>query len=386
MAGLQPRVFRLAEGVGGLDADRYGERTRAGSVEDPERLIEQLEITGIGHLVVQGSEIAQHRAEEAGAAGLLGQRRPGTQAVQSQLEEPVHLRPTLLVQNAGKEEHHLAPFRPVESGRRIEEQPGLFRIGPPGDGAGREVLLEGEVPERHLVAAADDDPGIELFLVEETLGLLDGVPARRLGRCSPLAGSLAEFRRENLGRQAAGKLDLPAREVVLHVEGELLQECKATLGARPAGALLARARQPVQDGIVEIGTLLREAALVPVHHRERRQHHGIAGEPPDLGPTLQCGGQLRAMGLRLVRALRVQGPAPAPQEHPDGLVLQGLNVSVLKAGELGLPGVGGGPAGHDEPRLRIGPGQSLDEPAARLARRSVWSLVETVEQDAGPGF
>ena len=260
------------------------------------------------------------------------------------------------MQDAGEQEHHLAPFRPVEPGRRIEEEPGLLRIGPAGDGAGREVFLEGEVPERDLVAAADHDPGIELLLVEETEGALDGVTARRLGRRSPLAGPLPEFRREGLGGRAAGELDLSALGVVLHVEGELLQEGEATLRARPAGALLARAREPVQDRIVEIGALFREAALVPVHHRERRQHHRVAGEPPDLGPALERRGQLRTMGLRLVRALRVQGPAPAPQEHPDGLVLQGLDAGMLEAGELGLAGVGARPAGHDEPRVGIGPG------------------------------
>jgi hypothetical protein len=53
MAGLEPRVSRLAEGVGGLDARLYRNGPRAGGIEDPERLVEQLEIAGIGNLVVQ---------------------------------------------------------------------------------------------------------------------------------------------------------------------------------------------------------------------------------------------------------------------------------------------------------------------------------------------
>jgi hypothetical protein len=70
----------------------------------------------------------------------------------------------------------------------------------------------------------DHDPGIELLLVEETLGALDGVTGRGPGHRSPLAGAPPEFRREGLGGQAAGKLDLSALGVVLHVKGELLQE------------------------------------------------------------------------------------------------------------------------------------------------------------------
>lgn len=174
--------------------------------------------------------------------------------------------------------------------------------------------------------------------------------------------------------------------MVLHVEGELLQEGQATLRARPAGALLARAREPVQDRIVEIGPLFREAALVPVHHRERRQHHRVAGEPPDLGPALERGGQLRTMSLCLVRAVRVQGPAPPPQEHRDRLVLQGLDARMLEIWELSLAGVGVRPAGHDEPRAGIGLGHGLYQPTARLARGPVGYLIETIEEDAGPGL
>ena len=65
---------------------------------------------------------------------------------------------------------------------------------------------------------------------------------------------------------------------------------------------------------------------------------------------------------------------------------RGLDAGVLEAREQGLPGVGARPAGHDEPRVGIGLGQGLDEPAARLARGPVGYLVEAVEEDAGPGL
>ena len=64
----------------------------------------------IGNLVIQRREIAQHQSQQAGGARLLDQLRFGSQAIPRELDQPVHLGPALLVQDAGEEQHHLAPF------------------------------------------------------------------------------------------------------------------------------------------------------------------------------------------------------------------------------------------------------------------------------------
>ena len=83
--------------------------------------------------------------------------------------------------------------------------------------------------------------------------------------------------------QRARHLHLPPVPGALHRQRQLLEQTDAALGPRPSGALLARARQPLDHRLVQLGPLLGQPLLVPVHDGERREHDGVAGHAGDLG-------------------------------------------------------------------------------------------------------
>ena len=197
----------------------------------------------------------------------------GSDVVQHRGKQAVHFGPALLVQNAAQQQGHLAPFGVVDAFGFAQQDPPLLVLQPAGDGAGGQEFLEREVPVADLVAAADDNAAVQFFRVQESCRPLDGVPRHRAG---------VEFGRQRFRRPALGDLDRPALEMALHGQGQLREQGQRPIGGVPAGSCCPRAGQPDEDGFVQVGALFRQPPFVPMHDRQRGEHHGVAGHAANL--------------------------------------------------------------------------------------------------------
>ena len=186
----------------------------------------------------------------------------------------------------------------------FDQKAALLTLGTAGDSPGGKKLLEREVPEAHLVAPPDHDAAVELLRFEKPLGRRDA-PALQL---------IPELVGDRLGRPAPGNLDRAPLGMILHRQRQLLQQIDAPLGRRPTRALLALPRQPLDDRLVEVGPLLGQPPLVPVHHGQRGEHHRIAGHsgdrrPPERGrqllPCLVASAWLSGKSVRHQRSRNV---------------------------------------------------------------------------------
>ena len=101
-------------------------------------------------------------------------------------------------------------------------------------------------------------------------------------------GHLAEVRREHIGRPPFADLHRAAQGRVLHGQRELLEQHEAALGGGAIRSLLARAGQPDEDRLIEVGALFGQTPLVPVHHGQRREHDRVARHAADLGAGAEC--------------------------------------------------------------------------------------------------
>jgi hypothetical protein len=295
------------------------------------------------------------------------------EAIEQGADQSVDLGRSLQIEHATQQEDGLVPFGVVDHRVLAQESPVAVGIGTAGQGLGGQVFLEGQVPEFELIAAAHQDAAVDLFLREECLGAADARPALRI----------TEGRGDLLRGPAAGDLDLPSRGVALHGERQLGQELAAALGLGAAGTLLARLDQPGDDGFIELGTLLGQVLVVPVHDGERGKHDGVAREQTDLTAGAERGGQRPVMGLRPVRAIAEQGVGPAGEEAVDGRGVQGIDVHVGKARDDHVVAIGRGAAGDDQGTIRIGAGYRLDQTDDPFALQAIGRLVQAVEQHHG---
>ena len=146
---------------------------------------------------------------------------------------------------------------------------------------------------------------------------------------------------------------------------------------------------------VEISPLFRQSTFIPVHDREGRQHHRIAGHAPNIGPRLERREQLRTVGVRRLGVLAIQRLAPTGKEGFHGLVGQGIDPGVCKSnllailrsapaaaalGQERLPRVPSGPSRHHQAALAISSCGILNQPREPPAGNAVRRLIETVQQ------
>ncbi|MGA2737900.1 MAG: hypothetical protein ABSG65_10670 [Bryobacteraceae bacterium] len=121
--------------------------------------------------------------------------------------------------------------------------------------------------------------------------------------------------RDRLSRPIARGLHLASLRMPLHRARQLLQNFDALFRTQPPRAALPRAGQPRQDRIVQVGPLLRHALLVPMQHRQRGQHHRVAGDAPDLRPAFHCLDQVTGVALGPLGVFGNQRGCPPLQEH-----------------------------------------------------------------------
>src|ERR1700686_3251164 len=113
----------------------------------------------------------------------------------------------------------------------------LSGVGLAGNGACRQILLKRQMPKTHFTAAAYNNAAIHFFL-------------------------FYEFRRKYLRGPALLHLYLTALGVLLHGQREILQKRQTPFRRFPSGPFLPGARQPRQNGLVEIGPLLGHGTLI----------------------------------------------------------------------------------------------------------------------------
>ena len=113
------------------------------------------------------------------------------------------------------------------------------------------------------------------------------------------------------GRPAFGDLRLAALRIVLHGQGQFLQQHDGPIRRRPPRPLLAGPRQPGDDRVVQVGPLFRQPAFVPMDDGQRGEHHGIAGHAADFRPPADGGQQL----VKMRRAAWRLSPYTAPHHR-----------------------------------------------------------------------
>ena len=218
------------------DASRQRDAGRALRCKDRHHAVQQLVVPRVRRAIVVRGQVAADRAQQTQAAGLvlqirllIGQLRDLEQVVQDDFDQAVHAIAVRAVQDAGQQQDDFAPFGPIQTFLFFlagQQQLRLLGRAQSVNRLGRQVLLERQVPEADVAAAADHDAAVQFLGPQECGGGFggSGSPANR----SAIASAAQRLR--HLGLAAFG--------MVLHGQGQVAQQGHGPLG-RAAGRAAA---------------------------------------------------------------------------------------------------------------------------------------------------